>query len=378
MFEDIFENMCKDEQSPNRVNIALTAFLNAVKEQSNEELLEEVQALRCQVKAQKEHIQLLKEDIKTLSEKNEMLEDSIEESEVSDIILRGITSRSTSDSRTFAHLIDYIFTPTFEKVKWDPDVPLWLYLVTKYYNDRLFVIHLIRYFNIEKLPSNIADFKLPVDWSEYEIDLWLDHMSQNVVCNNGYYDWGNIRWWRVNALIPLKDVYTKHKGEYSETPFQYVFMNPHLKTETRIKRLAHYVVFYHSNLLEGVTQMNLEGDLLTLFIDTLYEALLEKQQSPLHPNGVKVDVEIISFLHKHKKGIRHDIFWDLLFDKYINAHSEVKDILDYPVRYFIKWLNKYPRCLSKVLESEVIDNQTKKMLCEELVKTYEAKLEEDK
>lgn len=113
------------------------------------------------------------------------------------------------------------------------ETPLWLGCVAQYYTNRETIIKILRLLDFT-LPAGIENFRLPHEWTEEELDVFFDNMSNHVVCNCCYFK-DNLRFWRPNALDdPIKVC----KHNFSEVPWQYILRNPIIKKEKYLTRIG--------------------------------------------------------------------------------------------------------------------------------------------
>lgn len=110
--------------------------------------------------------------------------------------------------------------------KLDANTPLWIGILTQWYSHKNEMIQIMHSLGIPT-PYNVFNFRLPVDWTEEELDTFFDTIYNHVNCNGCTYE-GNLRFWNDSSL---KDVRTQCTASYSEIPWQYVLRNPLLKNK---------------------------------------------------------------------------------------------------------------------------------------------------
>ena len=105
---------------------------------------------------------------------------------------------SLDDEKVYS-LFDLIFEKDFVEDLYE--VPLWLGILTQYYSHKDEAIEFLRLLDV-KLPDKIENFRLPIDWTEQELDIFFDTMYNHVNCNCCVYE-RNLRFWGKNSLSVL-------------------------------------------------------------------------------------------------------------------------------------------------------------------------------
>ena len=99
------------------------------------------------------------------------------------------------------NFLDLLFKSDFNESTYE--VPTWLGAIVNYYSNKEFVIQVLNLLHV-KMPDNIAKFRLPMDWTEEELDCFFDTMRNHIVCN-GYTFENNLRFWKPFALSSVED-----------------------------------------------------------------------------------------------------------------------------------------------------------------------------
>ena len=352
--DDSIESTEMDEEVSN----AISTLLNAVRSKEQIELQNRNEFLSGQLEIANLKIESLKNEISTLENKVVQNDKIKKEQELGASIVSKFASKVDSKTK-MENILDCMYTPTFEQVHLNIDAPLWISVVTRYYNDRLEVLDIIRYFNWGQLPKKVENFILPLDWNDKQLESWMKHMSRNTVCNGQLYDWCNIKWWCGFALEDITTWYEKHRNEYSEVPFQYVFMNPLMKTEKYLKMLAIEIAGYHSELIDGIESMQLSEDEIG-FIIKCSLSYLEEHHKPISESHKKFQ----EWLWQNINLIYNHDVTKYLYEKYANSFTNIKQLLKLPTFFVVEHVQRYPQCLGNLLISEKLSAHDKKTLCE--------------
>jgi len=113
------------------------------------------------------------------------------------------------------------------------DTPVWIRLMAEYYSNKEIIIDMLKLSNTN-IPNNIANFRLPVDWSESELDIFFNTLCHHYNCNGNTYSW-NLGHWQHQSLKSVEEQCNK---SYSEIPWQFVLRNPILKEEKYLKLIG--------------------------------------------------------------------------------------------------------------------------------------------
>ena len=208
------------------------------------------------------------------------------------------------------------------------DAPLWLGVLTQYYSHRSEIIDLLRMLNV-KLPQGIENFRLPMDWTEEELDVFFDTMYNHYNCNGSTYS-GNLRFW---APYALDSVIKNCNRNYSEIPWQYVLRNPRLKQEKYLTQIGqhvtgqnhHWVYFYKID-----KYLELSEEEIGIIINNIDAARFALKDSQI----------VSEFLLRNMKHITNPVLLDKLYAKYHDSYEFIynKGILKMPYEYMEKWV----------------------------------------
>ena len=238
--------------------------------------------------------------------------------------------------------------------KLDANTPLWIGILTQWYSHKNEMIQIMQSLAIST-PKNISNFRLPVDWTEEELDTFFDTIYNHTNCNGCTYE-GNLRFWSDSSL---EDVKTQCNRSYSEIPWQYVLRNPLLKNEkylaaigkgAYLSKCSNYFKFFKIE-----TYQDLTDEQIKVIIDNMEYQKMNKSD------------EIDTFLLKHIDLISNEHFLNRIYDRFNNSYSfEVYDcVLNIPYKYAYKWLtehknkaiqflDKYPEHFTQEQRKEII------------------------
>lgn len=205
------------------------------------------------------------------------------------------------------------------------DAPLWIGAMTQFYSNKEKVIDVLRLFDI-KLPDNIENFRLPIDWNEEELDMFFDTVNNHVNCNGCTFE-GNLRFW---VRMSLYDVKTQcYKSGYSEIPWQYVLRNPLLKNEKYLEKIGKnaFAPFRWNNFYRIDKYLNLSDEEIKVILNNIDYTKMKN----------KGDVE--EFILRHLNLIEDDEFLKKIYSLFYNSYDfrYRKKILDMPYKYMLQW-----------------------------------------
>ena len=236
----------------------------------------------------------------------------------------------------------------------DANTPLWIGILTQWYSHKNEMIQIMDSLGIST-PKNISNFRLPIDWTEEELDIFFDTIHNHVNCNCCTYS-GNLRFWGDKSL---EDVKTQCNRSYSEIPWQYVLRNPRLKNEKYLAAIGKgaYSSKYsnYSKFFRIDTYQELNDEQIKVIIDNMEYQMMRKSD------------DIDKFLLKHIGLISNEHFLDKIYDRFSDSYSfECNNcILDMPYKYAYKWLtthgnkakqflDKYPEHFTQEQRREII------------------------
>lgn len=357
-----FDNI--KEMSPQLAD-AITHLLDVTRSEEQSELKATNEALSSSLDYNINEVKTLRKRVSELEKELENANKRVMESDLGSVIVAKFATQVDSKHK-METILDCMYNPRFENVHLNNESPLWLSALTRYYDNREEVLDILRSFKWTEIPSKINNFKLPLDWSDKELNSWMTHMSHNYVCNGQLYDWGNLRWWGSFSLEDITTFYEKHRGEYSEVPFQYVFMNPLMKTEKYLKMLGIEIAGNHSELIKGISQMELSEDELG-FIIRCSLAYLEEHYKPIS----ETNNNFKQWLWQNVNLIYNHDVTKYLYETYANTFMGTEQLLKLPTFFVVQHTQKYPEYLGKLLSSDKISAHDKKTLCDCASNYYE-------
>lgn len=102
-------------------------------------------------------------------------------------------------------------------------------LIFEYYDDKEEMLTICDKFNIE-YPKWFKDYKMPYDYGEKAVDLFIKHLSNAYVCNGCIYE-NNIGFFYRELSGQGGDEYKLIKYQYHDIPWQLFLKNPLLQQE---------------------------------------------------------------------------------------------------------------------------------------------------
>ena len=260
---------------------------------------------------------------------------------------------SLDDEKVYS-LFELMFEKDFEENLYE--VPLWLGILTQYYSHKDEAIEFLRLLDV-KLPDKIENFRLPIDWTEQELDVFFDTMHNHVNCNCCVYA-ENLRFWGKHSLMSVED--QCKTTYYDEIPWQYVLRNPLLKKEKYLEQIGKHMISIHSSNWSKFSKIDeyleFEPKELKVIFDNLdYQLWANK------------DKEITYFILRHIDLIDNKNFLNKVYDFCHNSYDFTckYKILDMPFKYIIKWCSEHTTCAMNLLrdkKTEFTEEQRKELL----------------
>ena len=231
-----------------------------------------------------------------------------------------------------------LITPTYKVSDSDQlQAPVWIVLLTMFYNNRETVIQLMDYFNIRH-PKNVNTFKLPCDWNEEELDYFMEAMPYNVNCNACVFE-GNLKFWAPKALDSPKDQCITTRHYYTEIPWQFILRNPIIKKPKYLEQIgknlfSSYVTSY-INFLKLPEYQSLTDEELLLIINALDVSNLESARLS---SFYKFIFEYVELLDEEEHKDILDKFLELLIKEHSYDSYSTDILLRMPTSYLNKWI----------------------------------------
>ena len=249
---------------------------------------------------------------------------------------------SLDDEKVYS-LFELMFEKDFEENLYE--VPLWLGVLTQYYSHKDDAIEFLKILGID-LPNGVEKFRLPIDWTEQELDIFFDTMYNHVNCNCCVYE-GNLRFWGKNSLVSVKDqCKTTH---YDEIPWQYVLRNPLLKKEKYLEQIGKHMIStfpsdYNWSKFSKIDEyLELEPkELKVIFNNLNYQLWANKNK------------DITKFILRHIDLIDNKNFLNKVYDFCHNSYDfkYTNKILDMPFEYIKKWCLANEDCVIDLLKNK--------------------------
>ena len=256
---------------------------------------------------------------------------------ISSLIDKIKQSEGEEFKRKIFQLLDVVFETEYEE-NWQ-EVPIWLHALTQYYSHKEEVIQFLKSMGTKvMLPKNVENFRLPIDWTEEEMDIFFENMHKHVNCNGCSYK-DNLRFWSVSGLLSVRDQCLQQG--YSEIPWQYVLRNPILKKEKYLKQIGEHLTDEYANWykFEKIQDyLNLEEEEIKIILDNINYVLLTSKTAAM------------DFAFKNIKLVKNEVILDKVFRHYQNTYMMQKKILEFPYAYIRQW------CINEAKKSGSVIN----------------------
>lgn len=309
----------------------LDELLSEFKEKCTKILLEDVNSQMGMIKHESEYLKKENERLMiALSQAEKSLRESEKDREklalmktLTDGIKNTVKDAEDKETKIYGFL-----NLTFKRdyIEKSCDAPLWIGAMTQFYSSKDKVLDVLRLFDI-KMPDNVENFRLPIDWNEDELDIFFDTMHNHYVCNGCIYE-GNLRFWSGSSL---KDVKSQCGHNYSEIPWQYVLRNPLLKKKKYLTKIGknafnccdHWRYFYQID-----KYLDLSDDEIKTILNNIDYAKLTN-------NG-----DVADFALRNLKNIENDGFLEKIYSLFYKSYdfSYRKKILEMPYKYMLQWV----------------------------------------
>lgn len=231
-----------------------------------------------------------------------------------------------SDNKIYTFL-ELLYEKDFNEEVYD--APLWIGALTQYYSHKDEIIKLFNMLNV-KLPKEIENFRLPIDWNEEELDIFFDTVRNHYNCNGCTYQ-GNLRFWYPYSMYTVEK---QCRGtHYSEIPWQYVLRNPMIKQEKYLSQIGQHAADTYGNwsYFYKIDQyLDLTDDEIKTILSNIDVSKLKLKNT---------EDLITSFILRHIKCIESKEFLDKLYDSFHDTYAFTynKRVLDMPYEYVKKW-----------------------------------------
>ena len=230
-------------------------------------------------------------------------------------------------------LLDALFVKDFDENTYE--CPTWLGAITNYYSNKELVIELLKVLKID-MPKNIHDFRLPIDWTEKELDMFFETIPMHVNCNGCSFS-DNLRFWKPNCL---DNVATMVNRQYSEIPWQFVLRNPLIKKEKYLKQIGEHA------FKSGKTYRSSNWDKFFKLPD--YQELSAEEKQIILDNMSNVDLttlsseELKNFILDNVELIKDEDFLTQIYKKYSDSYtfSYKNTLFKFPYSFIVRFIEE--------------------------------------
>ena len=305
-------------------------LLSEFKEKCTKILLEDVNSQMGMIKHESEYLRKENERLMTaLAQAEKNLREAKKDAErfaLMETLTNGLKNmvKDSEDKETKIYeFLNLVFKRDY--IEQTYDAPIWIGAMTQFYSNKEKVIDVLKLFDV-RLPDNIENFRLPIDWNEEELDMFFDTVNNHVNCNGCTFE-GNLRFWGSRSLYDVKT--QCYKSGYSEIPWQYVLRNPLLRNEKYLEKIGKnaFTPFKWNNFYRIDKYLNLSDDEIKVILNNIDYTKMKN----------KGDVE--EFILRHLKLIEDDAFLKKIYSLFYNSYDFKygKKILDMPYKYMLQW-----------------------------------------
>lgn len=337
-------------------------LLTEFKEKCTKILLEDINSQMGMIKHESEYLKKENERLTTaLYQAEKSLRGSkkdVERFSLMETLTNGIKNtveNAESKDKKIYDFLELVFTKDYKEDVYD--TPLWIGAMTQFYSNKDKVIDVLRLFDI-RLPDNIENFKLPVDWNEEELDMFFDTVNNHVNCNGCTFE-GNLKFWGSKSLYDVKT--QCYKSGYSEIPWQYVLRNPLIKQEKYLEKIGKnaFTPFRWDNFYKIDRYLDLSEEEIKIILNNIDYTKLKK-------NG-----DVAEFILRNLKYVEDDKFlkkiYSLFHDSYDFRYRN--KILDMPYKYMLQWAEEHKNDAARFVEENkehFTEEQRKELLMKAL------------
>lgn len=309
---------------------AMDELLEEFQQKCKDILLDDINSEIGSIKHDNEYLKKENDNLKTsLAQAEKSLREAKKDAEkfaLMETLTHGIKStieNAESKDNKIYDFLELVFPKDYNEDVYD--APLWIGVMTQFYSNKGKVIDILRLFDI-KLPDNIENFRLPIDWNEEELDMFFDTVNNHVNCNGCTFE-GNLRFWGSRSLYDVKT--QCYKSGYSEIPWQYVLRNPLLRNEKYLAKIGKnaFTPFRWDNFYRIDKYLNLSDDEIKIILNNIDYTKMKN----------KGDVE--EFVLRNLKLVEDDEFLKKIYSLFYNSYDfrYRNKILDMPYKYMLQW-----------------------------------------
>ena len=290
-----------------------------------------------------EKVKEIKEENKKLTEQNILLKQKYSESlqQIENLNLEEILSKRVKDvvkkdpERIFI-LLNYLYQKDFNENTYN--APIWIGCLTQYYSHKTEVLNILK--RIIPLPENIDDFRLPLDWTEKELDIFFNTMNNHVNTNACVYN-NNLGFWAQHALKSVHD--QCKKISHDNIPWQFLLRNPLLKKEKYLKQIGKHLTDRNSNWYKFALikhYLSLEDSETKIILDNIDAVLFGPKSNAW------------DFVLNNLSLVENEVILDKVYveGKASYYFSSNKLILDMPYKYFKQYCKDCKEEALKILK----------------------------
>lgn len=318
-----------DEAQSSEVDILLKEFqdkcLGILTNNVNSEVAK-IEAANAKLLAENE---ALKAKVDSLTTELDNAKRATSESDINVKVLQLFKNKflkNNADKTSVYTLLKLLFEKDYEEDLYN--VPLWLGVLTQYYSHKNEAIEILRALDVN-LPDNVETFRLPLDWTEEELDIFFSTMYNHINTNMCIYE-SNLCYWAPTALRSVE--YQCCKTNHSNIPWQYILRNPLLKKEKYLTQIGSKMFTKLSLAWSNFAKIDKYLDLNEQELDCIIKNVDATQIKNAGDDN-------LYFLLTHLNLIKREDLLDAIYDRMENSYAFRSNhkFFDMPFKYVERW-----------------------------------------
>ena len=187
------------------------------------------------------------------------------------------------------------------------------------------------------MPKNIRDFRLPIDWTEKELDMFFECVPQHTNCNNCSFE-DNLRFWAPHCL---DNVAVMVNRTYSEIPWQFILRNPLIKKEKYLKQIGEHA-------FKPADKKYMSSNWYKFFKITDYQKLTDEEKLIIINNMSNINLKELKsdklkeFIFKNINLINDDEFLTQIYENFLDNYmfNYTNTLLRFPYKFTVRFVEE--------------------------------------